>query len=161
MTDKILAEHLNLRPAGQDDVENIWSLLGTYAKERLLLPRSQADILEKLKNFRVAELDGKFVGCVAVRDYGDDLYEVRSLAVVKEYNERGIGSAIVISVCNFLRKKERPIRLFALTYRGHFFQRLGFHIVDKNEFPEKIWSDCAICPKRENCDETAVLINLP
>lgn len=156
-----LTKNLTLRPAVENDVENIWSLLGTYAKERLLLPRSQEDIKERLMNFRIAELEGKFVGCVAIRNYGNELYEVRSLAVVREYNNHGIGSAIVSAACDFLRSKEVPCKLFALTYRAHFFERLGFKIVDKNEFPEKIWSDCAICPKKEKCDETAVLIHLP
>jgi amino-acid N-acetyltransferase len=29
--------------------------------------------------------------------------------------------------------------------------------VDKALFPEKIWSDCQACPKRDRCDEEAVL----
>lgn len=161
MNDSRILSELSMRPAHSGDIENIWSLLGTYAKERLLLPRSQEDIASRLKNFRIAELDGVFVGCVAIRDYGGGLYEVRSLAVAKEFNNHGIGSAIVTAACDSLRAKGEPIRLFALTYRAHFFERLGFRIVDRSQFPEKIWSDCAICPKRKNCDETAVLIRLP
>lgn len=151
---------MTLRPAGLDDVQQICSLLGSYARERLLLPRSQDDIAERIRNFRVAELHGEFVGCLAVRDYGGNLYEVRSLAVAKEFNDRGIGSSIVANAVESLMRKGEPVRLFALTYRAHFFERLGFEVVDKTQFPEKIWSDCAICSKKDKCDETAVLIRI-
>ncbi len=59
-----------------------------------------------------------------------------------------------------LRERGEKARVFALTYRADFFQTLGFRIVDKGMFPEKIWSDCIICPKRYRCDETAVLLEV-
>ena len=74
-----------LRHADNSDVHNVWALLGGYARESLLLPRTEEDIQEKIGNFRIAELDGKFVGCVALRHYGNSLYEVRSFAVAKPY----------------------------------------------------------------------------
>ena len=42
------------------------------------------DILEKIRNFKVAEHNGVFMGCCALRNYGGSLYEVRSLAIVPE-----------------------------------------------------------------------------
>ena len=42
-----------------------------------------------------------------------------------------------------------------------FFRRLGFQVVDKYSFPPKIWSDCCVCPKKDHCDETAVMIGVP
>lgn len=72
---------LNVRPAEPGDVGKIWELLATYAHERLLLARPQEDIQEKLKNFRVGEIGGEFVCCLALRNFGGGLYEVRSLAV--------------------------------------------------------------------------------
>lgn len=158
---KELHGSLHVRPACATDVENIWRLLGDYAEKKLLLPRSQDDILGKIDNFQVGEVNGIFVACVALRDFGNSLYEVRSLAVVEEYHDRGIGSSIVLGAVDYLRKNKAPCRVFALTYRAHFFTRIGFSIVDKSLFPEKIWSDCAICPKKEKCDETAVLLELP
>ena len=58
---------LNVRPAEPGDVGKIWELLATYAHERLLLARPQEDIQEKLKNFRVGEIGGEFVCCLALR----------------------------------------------------------------------------------------------
>lgn len=155
-----MIESLTVRPAVETDVDNIRALLTEYAQEHLLLGRTREDILEKLRNFRVGETDGEFVCCLALRHYGDNLYEVRSLAVKKNWVNRGIGSKLVSGAVEHLRKQGTAARIFALTYRAHFFCRLGFHIVDKEMFPQKIWSDCAICAKKDQCDETAVLLEI-
>jgi amino-acid N-acetyltransferase len=47
-------------------------------------------------------------------------------------------------------------RVFALTYRPDFFERLGFKKVDKNMLPHKIWTDCLKCVKFPDCNEVAV-----
>lgn len=151
---------LVVRPAEVSDVDNILELLDEYAAQKLLLKRSREDLLEKLKNFRVGELDGEFACCLALRDFGDNLYEIRSLAVRKKFNNRGCGSLLVSGAVEQLRRLGRPVRVFALTYRAHFFCRLGFQIVSKELFPQKIWSDCAVCAKKDCCDETAVLMEI-
>lgn len=33
----------------------------------------------------------------------------------------------------------------------------GFTVVEKDIFPEKVWTDCIHCPKQHACDEIAVL----
>lgn len=151
---------VRIRPALPADVDDIHAVLADYARSQLLLPRPSEDILERITNFRIAELNGLFAGCGALRNYGGNLYEVRSLAVTREASNAGIGSALVKDMVDFLRRSRVPVRVFALTYRSNFFCRLGFHVVDKELFPEKIWSDCANCPKRNCCDETAVLQEL-
>ncbi|MBR4666152.1 MAG: GNAT family N-acetyltransferase, partial [Lentisphaeria bacterium] len=76
-----MSDTLAVRPAAVSDVDNILNLLNEYAAKKLLLKRTREDLLEKLKNFRVGELNGEFACCTALRDFGDHLYEVRSLAV--------------------------------------------------------------------------------
>ena len=151
---------LVVRPAAVSDVDSILKLLDEYAAEKLLLKRTREDLLDKLKNFRVGVINGEFACCLALRDFGDDLYEVRSLAVCRKFNNQGCGSKLVSGVVEQLRSLGRPVRVFALTYRAHFFCRLGFRIVSKELFPQKIWSDCSVCPKKDCCDETAVLMEL-
>ena len=48
------------------DVMKIYHLLNIYAAEHLLLSRDAEDILEKIRNFRIAEVDGEFAGCAAL-----------------------------------------------------------------------------------------------
>ena len=142
------------------DVMKIYHLLNVYAAKHLLLSRDAEDILEKIRNFRIAEIDGVFAGCAALRDYGNSLFEVRSLAVAERFTGQGIGSRLVSHFLEEKKKSGVPARLFALTYRVNFFCNLGFRIVDKSMFPGKIWSDCILCPKKDCCDETAVLFEI-
>ena len=52
-------------------------------------------------------------------------------------------------------------RVFALTLEPTFFDRVGFEVVSKDDLPMKVWSDCARCPKQQNCDEIAVAKMVP
>ena len=51
-------------------------------------------------------------------------------------------------------------RLMSLTYEQAFFEKLGFEVVNKDTLPLKVWSDCVRCPKREGCDEIAMVRTL-
>ena len=51
-------------------------------------------------------------------------------------------------------------KVFALTLAPVFFEKLGFKAVKKDALPMKVWSDCAKCPKQQNCDETAVVYKI-
>ena len=151
---------VSVRMAKLADVEEIHAILQEYALQGLLLPRTKEDLSRRIGNFRICEKDGFFAGCAALRDYGEGLYEVRSLAVKKSLRGEGIGSLLVSGILELLKKEGKAGRVFALTYRASFFCRLGFRIVSKELFPQKIWSDCSICPKAACCDETAVLIRI-
>jgi hypothetical protein len=48
-------------------------------------------------------------------------------------------------------------KVMALTYERKFFQNLGFEVVSKESLPLKVWSECFRCPKRDNCDEIAMV----
>ena len=147
-----------LRPARPEDAQKIADLLHGYATEGVLLDRSAEDILFYLKNFTVAiDPAGELLGCMAVRDFGNDLLEVRSLAIKPELKRIGIGRQWVSAAIDRLRQERVSFRLFALTLQPGFFERLGFVVVEKELFPEKIWHDCVNCPKQHCCDEIAVI----
>lgn len=131
-----------------------------FSAQRLLLPRPIEDILEKIRNFKVADYKGEFAGCCAMRNYGGSLYEIRSLAVVPEWQRKGVASRLVRTFLNELEEKGETARVFTLTYQDVFFGHLGFRVVEKDLFPQKIWSDCWICPKKDCCDEIAMLLDL-
>ena len=150
---------VSVRNATSCDVPAIYALLEPYAEAKVVLRRSQEDILNYIANFVVAEIDGKVCGCGAARDFGNNLYEVRSLVVDPAIQKKGIGRAIVKYFID--RFKVRGVdnwKLFALTMTPAFFISLGFKEVEKELFPEKIWADCLKCAKYHCCDETAVLL---
>jgi amino-acid N-acetyltransferase len=48
-------------------------------------------------------------------------------------------------------------KIFALTYKPLFFEKLGFYQIEKEVLPKKIWTDCLKCIKFPDCDELAVM----
>ena len=146
--------------ATQDDAAAIADLLAPYALAKIVLPRTKEDILEYIGNFLVAkDADGIVRGSIALRDFGEGLQEIRSLAVAKEYNGRGLGSKLILSALEFAQRRQAET-VFALTLRPHLFTRLNFTVVTKEKFPQKVWHDCRKCPKLAVCDETAVVFPL-
>ncbi|HEX5243142.1 MAG TPA: hypothetical protein VFW23_07730, partial [Tepidisphaeraceae bacterium] len=58
-------------------------------------------------------------------------------------------------------RRLRVPRMMSLTYEQAFFEKLGFSVVPKETLPLKVWSDCVRCPKRDGCDEIAMVRVLP
>lgn len=156
-----MSNSIKIRKALSDDVDSICTLMKLYAAAQIVLPRDSKDVLEHIENFWIATVDSKFAGCVAVRDFGDRLFEIRSLAVNPEMTGKRIGSTMIKGLIDYFDEQSEPCRLFALTYRANFFITLGFSLVSKELFPGKIWSDCSQCPKQDHCDEDALLLELP
>jgi len=144
------------RQATAEMAEAIHALLDPMARQGLLLPRSVEEIRAAVRTFTVALLDETIVGCVSLRDYGEGLVEIRSLAVLPDLSGRGLGSQLILEAVEKARHLGLQ-RVFALTRRPNLFVRKGFHTVSKERFPEKVWTDCAQCPIRDHCDEAAVL----
>ena len=150
-------DEIIIRRASESDISVIFNLLYTYAEKGLLLPPCKENISSRLNTFIVAEFEKKVIACASLRDFDNNLFEVRSVAVSAECAGKQIGSKLVLCLLN---EFEIPggSRVFALTYRSSFFERLGFKCVSKKLFPEKIWHDCEKCPKKEHCDEQAVIM---
>lgn len=146
-----------IRKARMSDVKAIQNLIAEYARKGDMLPRSLSDIYENLRDYFVYESDGgAVIGSAAIHLMWEDLAEVRSLAVREGDMRRGIGTQLV-EACISEAIMLGITRIFALTYRPEFFQRLGFQQVDKAELPHKIWSDCLKCAKFPDCDEVALV----
>jgi len=150
---------MNIRTAKISDVEAIHSLISSYAERDRMLFRSVADIYENLQTFIVAELDGTIVGCCALEVIWADLAEIKSLAIDEAYKGKGIGRELVVASAGQAVNLGVP-KVFALTLEPAFFEKSGFAIVEKEALPMKVWSDCARCPKQQNCDEIAVIKNV-
>jgi amino-acid N-acetyltransferase len=150
---------VNIRSAKISDVKAIHALISSYAERDRMLFRSLADIYKNLQAFIVAELDDDVVGCCALEIIWSDLAEIKSLAVDESNKEKGIGKMLVTAAV--IQAFEIGVmRVFALTLEPEFFEKLGFSVVEKEQLPMKVWSDCARCPKQQNCDEMAVIKNV-
>ena len=147
---------MKIRNARITDAGAVFNLINAYAEEDKMLSRSLADIYENLQAFTVAELDENVVGCCALQIIWADLAEIKSLAVDEQSKGRGVGTAIVQKAID--RAGQLGVStVFALTLNPEFFEKLGFKKIEKDALPMKVWSDCAKCPKQQNCDEIALI----
>lgn len=151
---------MNVRNAKISDARTISALINCYAEHDKMLFRSLAEIYETLQAFLVAEVDEAVVGCCSLEIIWSDLAEIKSLAVGQTQKGKGVGRALVEASLEQARRLGVP-RVFALTLEPAFFERVGFHVVGKDELPMKVWSDCARCPKQQDCDEIAVVRMVP
>ena len=99
------------------------------------------------------------MGCAALHICWGDLVEVKSVAVAKEQQRTGIGTALVEACIAEAKGLDVP-EVFCLTYEPAFFRQFGFHQVDLMELPRKVWGECQRCPKYPDCDETAMVLQL-
>ena len=148
-----------IRSATVNDVPRVSEIINNHAELGRMLFKSYAQLYEDLRDFAVFEEGGKVVGCCALAIIWADLAEVRSLAVDDAYRGRGIGRQLVEWTVQEARRLQIR-RLMSLTYEQGFFEKLGFEVVDKDTLPLKVWSDCVRCPKREGCDEIAMVRTL-
>ena len=149
-----------IRKARMGDVKAIQKLIAEYARKGDMLPRSLSEIYENLRDYFVYLQNGEeVIGSAAIHIMWEDLAEVRSLAVRDGHKSKGVGTKLVeacISEAIVLGIR----RVFALTYRPAFFEKLGFVQVEKSDLPQKIWTDCLKCSKFPDCDEVALVSDL-
>ncbi|WP_276356299.1 N-acetyltransferase [Cohnella caldifontis] len=144
------------RKARSEDVEALYDLIQGYAEKGIMLPRSREALSRHIDSFIVAEENGRLIGCGSLFRLGADLVEIRSLGMADGYKGMGLGSRMVDALLEEARGMNVP-KVMALTYAVDFFKKNGFEIVDKEIFPEKVWTDCVHCAKQHCCDEIAML----
>ena len=147
---------MKIRSAKIQDVKAIHALISYYAELDRMLFRPIADIYENLQTFSVVELNGSVIGCCALEIIWSDLAEIKSLAVDKDQTGKGVGRLLVTTAVEQARELGVS-QVFALTLDFAFFEKLGFRKSEMDALPMKVWSDCARCPKQQNCDEIAVI----
>lgn len=148
-----------IRKAKVQDVKAMQELINGFAASGNMLPRSLNELYESIRDFIVDEENGRFLGCCALHVSWQDLGEIRSLAVVKNTQKKGVGKKLV-SACIEEARALQLKRVFVLTEIPKFFEKFGFVPIDKSELPHKIWGDCLACVKFPDCCEVALALDL-
>ncbi|WP_374711390.1 N-acetyltransferase [Symbiobacterium terraclitae] len=148
---------MQFRKAVMADIPAVHEIINGYAAQGLMLRRPLMMLYESVRDFTVAVDDGgQVVGVGGLHIMWQDLAEIRSLAVKPGLTQRGVGRGLV----EFLLDEARSLglkRIFALTYQPGFFAKCGFHVVQKETLPQKVWKECVYCDKFHNCDEIAMI----
>ena len=177
---------VHIRKARPSDVPGMLELINSYAQGGLMLPRTEFEMCENVRDFSVAHVGqaampappggapsavatpsgptplgptnaaGELAGCGALHFYTPQMAELRSLAVVETAKAAGIGRKIVGALLEEARDYGLDV-VFAFTYVAPFFEKCGFQVVDRGSLPLKVWKDCLRCPHLNCCDEVAML----
>ncbi len=141
------------------DIPEMHRLVNFFAQKDEMLPRPLSELYESIRDFYVAREDDKVVACVALHISWSDLAEIKALAVAEQKQKTRIGSSLVKACIKEARKLGMPT-VFCLTYKPEFFEKLGFHRVNMDQLPRKVWGECQRCAKFPHCDEVALVANL-
>jgi len=151
-----MEEKKAIRKATINDIKAIQALVNGFARRDLMLPRSLNELYENIRDFWVYESKGRICGCAALHISWDDLAEIKSVAVSKPVQRRGVGG-VLVDACIAEARLLGAKKVFVLTYSPEFFRSLGFKKIRHAGLPHKIWAECINCPKFPDCDETALL----
>lgn len=141
------------------DIPAILRLINDYAAQGIMLPRTEFELSEFIRDFTVIFDGDQLAGCAALHFYGPSVAEVRSLAVHPAHKGLGAGRQLIEAI-EAEAKLFDLSSLFAFTYVPGFFAKMGYPVVDRGVLPLKAWKDCLRCPKFQACDEIAVLKRL-
>lgn len=140
--------NIKLRKAVPSDVKDIKRILSFYCLDT-------GNVEKNLPEFIVAVQDGKIVGCACLDI--SDVVELRSIAILPNYRNKGIGSKLVDSILT--RAAELTGTVYLRTTSPVFFEKKGFRRLKDNE-KKSIWKDCAECDRFEVCKQTLMRLDI-
>ena len=155
------SDNLVVRKARLADVRSMHGIINHYAEKQRMLPKTELQLYENLRDYSVVtDADQERVlACGALHIYWENLAEIRAIAVDSGAVEKGLGTALVRSLLDEARGWNIR-KVFVFTYEPGFFGRFGFKQVEHRALPLKVYNECFHCPKFNNCDEIAMVIEL-
>ena len=130
-------------------------MINAFARQDIMLARSLSELYENIRDYWVKEEKGKVAGCAALHISWDNLAEIKSVAVLKRRQGKGVGRELIEACLNEAVGLGIK-KVFMLTYKPEYFKKFGFKRVSHASLPHKIWAECINCPKFPNCQEVAL-----
>lgn len=139
---------IDIRKATQADLKDIKTILSFYYLDT-------ENVEKNLPEFIIAQMNNKIVGCACL-DPGD-VVELRSIAVLPSYRNKGVGSKLVDAILK--RAQDLTTIVYLRTTSPVFFEKKGFKRVQNNE-KKVVWKDCMQCEKYDICRQTMMKIEM-
>lgn len=139
---------ITIRKAAHSDIKDIKTLLSFYYLDT-------EKVEKNLPEFIVATLDNKVIGCACLDI--EEVVELRSIAVLPSYRNKGIGSRLMDEILTRASKITNVVYL--RTTSPAFFKKKGFQRL-KNEEKKVIWKECAQCERYEICAQTLMKLEI-
>ena len=118
------------------NIIDIEEIVKPYVDEGIILNRDEDEIATNIRSYQMVYKKNIPIAVGALHIFSPFLGEIRSLAVKKEYQSKGIGKKLVLSLLK--EAKEFGLKeVLVLTYQQKFFEKLGFRVIEKEAVPEK------------------------
>ena len=114
MTDLHSQSDISVRPATGDDIPALEAFIQQFVQANRLLPRTQNELDDLISSGFVAVCAGRLVGFAALEVYSTKLAEIRSLAVIPEMQNRGLGR-LLVEKCVELARSQNVLEVMAVT----------------------------------------------
>ncbi len=145
-----------VRRARVSDVQRLYELINHYAARGDMLPRTLDSLYNRVREFYVVDAGDEVVGCAALKIIWHNLAEIISMVIHPDFQEHSLGRHLVNALAEEARALNIPT-ICTLTLQPGFFSRLGFREVPRCMLHHKLWQDCDMCPKKDTCDEVAMV----
>ncbi len=130
-------EYQQIRRVFKKDVRGIMTLIRQSVDSEELMRRTRADIVQRIEDYWVLEIDRALAGCVALHCYpGEKKAELACLYVSKNHGGQGYGNRLMAFAENLAAQKGMK-KMFALSTQAftYFQQQGGYHEATPEELP--------------------------
>lgn len=134
--------YLKIRSATAGDVDEMGLMMRRAIEDEQLVERSRDEIIDRIGDYRVIEVDRNVVGCVALHAYpGQELGELACLYIKRSHEGLGYGRRLVADAEK--RAADLGLRaIFALSTQAveYFSEKNGYRRVEDLSFmpPERL-----------------------
>jgi len=123
---------ITIRKASLTDIPSLLGLINAYAAKGIMLPRTEFEMAENIRDFTVVYDGNEIVGCGALHFYTPTSAEVRSLAVDPSRKSLGLGRMIVESLiekrgCSLNDLNRSPRRNCDGRHAGPSWREISLH----------------------------------
>ena len=143
---------LALRKPTVTDVDAMQALMEPHILSESLLPRTRLSIVKGLRDYTLAEAEGKLIGLASVSLVDVHLAEIG--AVVCEHPE------LLDELLGAVLQEARSMgveRVFILAADPRPYEAVGFCRTDIETLPEKRDRQCLRCPRLPRCRQVALV----
>ena len=131
------------RTMTRTDIPSVLRIMRPFIQRKILLPRTDASLMENCSDFVVYEIDGGIRACAALHLYDDSQAEIAAVTVDESFSHLGIGPMLVEHLIHKAKSLNLKTVFIMTTQAFDWFEKLGFTRDTLESLPEKrkaLWS---------------------
>lgn len=126
-----------IRPITQTDIPAVLSVMNPFIQKKILLPRTEADLNNRLNDIIVYEIDGGIRATASLHIYDNKQAEIAGVAVDETFSNLGIGPKLIEYLIQRARSQKLSSVFILTTQTSDWFEQLGFEPDKITSLPEE------------------------